>query len=335
MKVIKKISLLNCGQYTSGVYSNYFYKMINSYQKVIKLYNSCLNYIFEKETCDLYYAICLFKDSYIVSKKDINNKLFKISECFKEYEEIKLSIPKEYINTILSIYYDEVNNKILIATKSKVYSTTLDGYFIKNEFDCCDLFEKVEFKSGYIRELDGCCKPIQKKIEKCDVDITCVGLFCKRKYIGIVKDNSAYLLELSDNGNIIDKFYIDDNIKINSIINNNCYLTLLITKDEKYNYIYFLDKKCCYKKEDKKNYKCNCKKAKCDLIESIALMETALSHILNSEGEKLQKVLKETDDICDILKINDSINKTIMNITMLEQILYEKLKLTCKEEKNK
>ena len=48
-----------------------------------------------------------------------------------------------------------------------------------------------------------------------------------------------------------------------------------------------------------------------DLIESIALEETALSHILNAEGEKLQKVLAMEDvSLNQILDVNE----TVMNM---------------------
>jgi len=63
----------------------------------------------------------------------------------------------------------------------------------------------------------------------------------------------------------------------------------------------------------------------CDLIESIALVETALSHILNAEGEKLQKAVELSEDVCQLLEVNRAVNKTIMNVTQLEQILYAKL----------
>lgn len=63
----------------------------------------------------------------------------------------------------------------------------------------------------------------------------------------------------------------------------------------------------------------------CNIIESIALEEAAISHILNAEGEKLQKVLAMTNDINTILCVNREVNDTIVNVTNLEQVLYAKL----------
>jgi hypothetical protein len=66
-----------------------------------------------------------------------------------------------------------------------------------------------------------------------------------------------------------------------------------------------------------------------NLIESVALMETGLSHIINAEGEKIQKVIKadETTDIPidDILKINNSVENMVNSISKLEMILQNKL----------
>ena len=160
--------------------------------------------------------------------------------------------------------------------------------------------------------------------------ITCVGIFCNKRYVGILNNDSFYLLELSINKTLVNKYFIDINIRANNIINIDGCMGLIVTKDNKYNYIYYLNNicKCNIKKNCKKK---NCEKNNCNLIESIALMETSLAHILNSEGEKLQKVLKETNNICEILKTNDSVNKTIINTTILEQLLYEKLKLAYKD----
>ncbi|MEG2597624.1 MAG: hypothetical protein RR977_04265, partial [Oscillospiraceae bacterium] len=62
-----------------------------------------------------------------------------------------------------------------------------------------------------------------------------------------------------------------------------------------------------------------------DIIESIALIETALSHILNAEGEKLQKVIAKTDDIDKILCVNKAVNKMVTDVTHLEIVLHDKL----------
>lgn len=64
------------------------------------------------------------------------------------------------------------------------------------------------------------------------------------------------------------------------------------------------------------------------LLQSIALEETALSHILNAEGEKIQKVLSLHNCDCKyILDVNKSVQDTIEKITGLEVVLKEKLDL--------
>ena len=76
-----------------------------------------------------------------------------------------------------------------------------------------------------------------------------------------------------------------------------------------------------------------------DLIESVALAEAALSHILNAEGEKLQAALAMEDiDTQKLLCVNKSIQSMVDEITRLELVLQTKLKLVacniCPDEKN-
>ena len=65
-----------------------------------------------------------------------------------------------------------------------------------------------------------------------------------------------------------------------------------------------------------------------DLLESIALEEMALSHILNAEGEKLQAVVcnfkNNQIDICDLNSVSKSINLTISNVIVKEWLLLTK-----------
>lgn len=59
-----------------------------------------------------------------------------------------------------------------------------------------------------------------------------------------------------------------------------------------------------------------------DLIESTALMQTAVAHILNAEGEKLQKIIATPGVTSDLLiKTNKSAQNLIKSITRLEQVM--------------
>ncbi|MEG0854034.1 MAG: hypothetical protein RSF82_09175 [Angelakisella sp.] len=65
-----------------------------------------------------------------------------------------------------------------------------------------------------------------------------------------------------------------------------------------------------------------------DLIESVALEETALSHILNAEGEKLQAVIKMAEITTDqLLSVNKSVQSMVNAITRLEMVFQAKLEM--------
>ncbi|MDP4118118.1 MAG: hypothetical protein Q8873_02880 [Bacillota bacterium] len=65
-----------------------------------------------------------------------------------------------------------------------------------------------------------------------------------------------------------------------------------------------------------------------DLIESVALQETALSHIINAEGEKIQAVIAmRCVTPCELLKVNKSVEAMVSTISKLEIILHAKLEL--------
>lgn len=65
-----------------------------------------------------------------------------------------------------------------------------------------------------------------------------------------------------------------------------------------------------------------------DLIVSVALQQAALSHILNAEGEKIQKVLSlEQLAPATILRTNRSVESMVNSISNLESILNDKIAL--------
>ncbi len=68
-------------------------------------------------------------------------------------------------------------------------------------------------------------------------------------------------------------------------------------------------------------------KDKCDeILHSIANVELGIAHILHSEGIKIQKVVKCSDSVCDILEVNNSVIEVIEKVTKLEDALCCKLK---------
>jgi hypothetical protein len=63
-----------------------------------------------------------------------------------------------------------------------------------------------------------------------------------------------------------------------------------------------------------------------DLLESIALQETGLAHIINAEGEKIQTALDlKNVNVEDLIAINQSVSDTLVKVIKLEMVLEFKL----------
>ena len=63
-----------------------------------------------------------------------------------------------------------------------------------------------------------------------------------------------------------------------------------------------------------------------DLLESIALQESALSHILCAESHKMKTAMSlEEVDLCKLLEINDSATNMVHAVANLELALKDKL----------
>ena len=76
-----------------------------------------------------------------------------------------------------------------------------------------------------------------------------------------------------------------------------------------------------------------CRRSVVDVVESIALQQAALAHILNAEGEKIQAAIGTLDGQAgpiagtaeELLRVNDSVKNMVESITLLEGILNKKL----------
>lgn len=64
-----------------------------------------------------------------------------------------------------------------------------------------------------------------------------------------------------------------------------------------------------------------------DIITSVALEQTALGHIINAEGEKIQKIVATAETAGEMLAVNKSVKSMLNAITRLEMVLQGKLEL--------
>lgn len=63
-----------------------------------------------------------------------------------------------------------------------------------------------------------------------------------------------------------------------------------------------------------------------DLLESIALQENALSHILCAESHKMNAAMEmDGIDLCKLLEVNDSATNMVHAVANLELVLKDKL----------
>ena len=63
-----------------------------------------------------------------------------------------------------------------------------------------------------------------------------------------------------------------------------------------------------------------------DLVQSVALQETALAHILNAEGEKMQAVIAMPGTTPEqLMELNQSVTKLINSVARLELLFQSKL----------
>jgi len=70
------------------------------------------------------------------------------------------------------------------------------------------------------------------------------------------------------------------------------------------------------------------------LLSSIAMEEMSLSHIINAEGEKLQRVIQsKNSNFRDLIEINDSVERMMRNIIKNQMLLQFKLEDFIKLEK--
>lgn len=286
----------------------------------------CMNKIVKTDRCYVctdcfethreYSCICYdFKECcFWAASRKYHNKIFQLNRCLKEIDCITICGCKEATGIITGLSYNCCRDTLLVS-------------FV-----------------GCIVENHKKCEEAVLKYKSCTLWIT--GVCCVSPYyiITAIKDSKQCIVVLDSQNKPLHTDSVPWSYDLKSVLFNPC-----VKECEGYRFDILANKKGCYpyilhakmhpceinfcpcQCNDGICQKC-CEEIPCepgdactDVIESIALVEAALSHILNAEGEKLQKVLATTSDVNKILCVNKEINKTIISATHLEHALYAKL----------
>lgn len=352
IKIIKKIPLpsCKCNNFTSAIYSGCSYKFLVPSENKVEFYTGKLSKVTSKKVCDKYKLISYAKNSneFYIVKEDDYNSIYLVDDKFNEINKFDIKANSKYLKKINSISFDKETCKIYICTKYMVYSITMDGDFIKEELSKSAIRSFLSKEKVYINRCN--------HQSVATINLLSAAFICDKLLVAYEKDSSAFISEISSNGNVVDSKFIEDNIAIKTMFLVNGEINFLVQKQDKYDYIYITNfnckemspKKClleqccnskpiCEKKNKcKKQIPCECEEVCTNsVVQSIALIECAIAEILCSEAEKIKKATKITCNICDLIKVNDSVSTTIKNVTFLEQILTDKLSIAVKHPCNK
>lgn len=285
----------------------------------IMKYNNCFKPVTCISTERVYSCICFDPKNkcFWAAAKGEFGRIFQLNCNMAEVD--CLSLGYNLYGEITGLSYNCCEDKLLVALSDSIYKISCSG----------DTAQKLLCIPGSL--------------------ITGVLSGCGGLLVTYIVKGTQQTAIYSDCNKIYDTFCIPCSYLIKSIIwgpctchNNCCEFIVHVLAIKKGCYPYILTLKicgclpefplsCCECGEEcclcgcPCDCPCCCEDSKADILESIALTEAALSHILNAEGEKLQKVLATTDDIDTIMCVNREINRTIINATHLEHVLYNKL----------
>ena len=279
----------------------------------IMRFNPCYHVWRKYTTCKEYDCICYdYGARCFWASSKCCNQLFQLDCCMHEINCISVCVPDEY-GIITGISYQDCKNALLVSFTHAIVQV-----------------EKSSEKSKIIYTTE-------------DASIMDVLSICPGMLVALSKDGQYCIEAINHRGEQTNYYCISGALLLKNLIFNPCAckhspIEVFLLKKGCYPYLGKCDIPlscfgfipCCC------NFKiCNasCREAECytnevlcrDILESIALTEAALSHILNTEGEKLQKVLCTTNDIDKILRVNREVNQTLVNVTHLEHTLYAKM----------
>lgn len=245
------------------------------------------------------------------------------------------------VNGITVQLYDS-NMNLLLSTSTANNAMGQPGYYLFSNLPADDYFVKFTPYAPYTLTVQMAAAPNGSRPNQTtgitnlitlaanqnilDVNAGLIGLPClppviyatdKCIYVGQIFDPLAGVTAVDCQGNDITSDIIITENTVNTAVPGLYYVTYSVTDSRNQTTTKRIEVFVCKVNERHQ--------AISDLIQSIALQKTALAHILNAEGEKIQKAASLDFSSADLLSINDSVKDMIKTIVKLEMVLKAKL----------
>lgn len=300
MIVKKKKQICSNNKYSSCAYVSKLYYFLDKNR--IDIYNEDLINTSKITLNDNYIAIDYNKCFYLTKEKEVD-KIYIHNTFFKEVDQIVLkSVPSNLLSKINSIQVTD--DYIIITSNNGIYKVTKCGCYIG----------KIKINKHDVILNNNCCKKVLVN------NYQSSSFICNKLLIAYNNSNSAYIYNVSNNDNVIDKWFIDDDIYIKNILENKNRIMLFVVKDNKYNYIYYLDEVC----KEKDSCNCNC------VVASVAKEEYKIAKLIESLARSINKAIDSNVSVDMLIKINYEVNKSLNNIIHIEEVLCDKLRCCLK-----
>lgn len=287
----------------------HYYYTLNCESCIGKVNSSCVSEQF-LSTSKIYDCICYDTDEkcFWATTKNNYTTIFKLDCSMKEIDCIFIDTQGRITGNISSISYDCGNNSIYVAYPTYVLEVYKNG----------DYIIRYQQENAYI---------------------TSVFSLSPYYYVCVFNNEKQYIYGFNSSNSLVYEEKVKSENQISSIIFNpedeseNWYLDILFKKNNCYPYLEknlvtadtlgFTPSDCNFTilTDGGCGTIVYCDPI-ADFVESIALIEASVAHILNAEGEKIQYAVAQETDMDTILSVNKSVTKTITQVTHLEQVLH-------------
>lgn len=321
---IKILSIDESSRYTDMTFDGCFFYFPSVNACSVDQYNECFDKIGSISTDRIYSHLCYdgHERCFWAVTKKTSFKLYKLDKNLRQLDCISFCMNEESEDRVTGLSYNYYDHTLLIASTSYIMRILKRDFtleIVQRAYKTC-YTSVVSIGNGFITTnmrnwkqrisiLDGHEKLKNTFDLPNEYHIESIILY---PYLNCCNEEYQFFLLATNNEgcSCLLKWVVDS-----------CELGIKICKC---NFI-SCDKKCCDKC-------CNgrtpqpCLNNSCNrAIECIALISAAIAHILNAEGEKIQKIVAVSNDINEILCVNKMVNETIVNVTHLEHTLYDKL----------